>query len=612
MGILYLLTIIMLGTGFILFKKSEEKQNIIKWIVIFLVSLLGYNTTICMILGLLKVTSYLWLLSIINLIFAVVLGYKAIKNKDCQKYYVKKQDIVGLIVFLTIFIVIVAKDIKPFDGGLKYGAIDSAIHFRAAKHFSDNLMVFINVEDKTIFDFNVMQTGAYINDGLFMNVVNGITGLEHYYIYEMFEISVLLLSGLAFYVLIFERIKNKLGFVLSMIILGLYMYAYPYNSYMYGFSYLSVAVAIVTMIVTVVQMLYEKEKINTHLLITIICMLAMGLIFSYCLFVPIVFAAICIYTFMKDFKEEGKTYLKIFKKKTLILTGILLLITFLGIAYLVVPTFFIEGQTNLADALTNQGGIYKALYQNFVFYIPFGIIYIIHLVKTIRKKTEIKFLDVFSIVTGIGFIVMYVAMQLGYSSDYYFYKIYNLLWIAIVAITVNLINEYSDKKIFGKAICVYVIAFLILVIGTITLKASTLLGEEKKQSLPNYVGIYFAENCQFKGLINAYNNFAKEQIEVVEFMKTIDDLTADNITLISGSNYERSWTTAIADLRSTEIKYNKIIEDANEYTIQSGLDNENTKYIVRVNESYDLDEFEDTSSFVVLFKNSRGYVLKKK
>lgn len=612
-----------------LFKKTEEKQNFVKWIAIFLVSLLGYNITVCMILGFLKITSYIWMLSIINILFSALLGYKAIKNKDCQKYYVRKQDIAGVVVFLTIFIVILIKDINPFDGGLKYAAIDSAIHYRAAKHFSDNLMIFVNVPDKTLFNFNVMQTGAYINDGIFMNIVNGITGMEYQYIYEIFEISILFLSGFVFYAMISDRIKNKTGFFASMILLGLYIYGYPYNSYMYGFSYLSVSIAVVVGLILVVQMLYEK--INFKLVITLIAMLAMGLIFSYCLYVPTIFAAICIYAFIKDFKSDEKAFLKIFKKRTLIVTGVLLAITVLGIGYLLVPTFFIADQSSLVDALTNGGGTYKGSVLNFRFYAPFGLLYLVYIfygeivkLQTIKKnkkegettvgyrKGEIEFLDIFAISTVMLFIMLFIGVRLDYVSDYYFSKVYNLLWIAVIAISTNLINMYSDRKKTGKIMLIYTLAFLILVVGTIILKASTLLDEGKKQALPNYIGIYFEENCDFKGLIKAYNNLAKEQIEVIRFTKTLDDITADNITLISGSYYERTWTTAMRELTSTKKEYQDIIQDTNEYTIQTGLDDPDTKYIVRVNESYDLDQFEDKSGFEILFQNSRGYVLKKK
>ena len=55
MGIVYLLTLILLGVSFMIFKKSEEKLNFIKWLIIFMVSILGYNITLGMVLGLLHI-----------------------------------------------------------------------------------------------------------------------------------------------------------------------------------------------------------------------------------------------------------------------------------------------------------------------------------------------------------------------------------------------------------------------------------------------------------------------------------------------------------------------------------------------------------------------------
>lgn len=619
MRIIYLLTIILLAMGFFSFKKSEEKLNIIKWLTIFIIALMGYNVTVCMILGLLKITCHLWLLSIINIIFAVILGYKAVKNKDFQKYTSSKRDWIGLAILCAIFAVIVVKEIKPQDGGLKYAALDSAIHYRAAKHFSDNLMIFVNCEDKTIFNFNVMQTGAYINDGLLMNVVNGLFGIPEYYIYEMFDIAVLFLSCLAFYALILDHIKGKLGFILTMFMLWLFMFAYPYNSYMYGFSYLSLGVMFVTGLILIVPMLFNDKKFKTLLIITLISLLAMGMIFSYCLFVPGVFAAICIYIFIKDFKEEGKTYLKIFKKKTLIVTGILILITALGIGYLFVPTFFIADQSNLVDALKNPGGMYSELYVNFEFYVLFGILYLVDLIIKIRKKEfKVEFLDVFTWVFGAYFIVVWLGMVLGFVSDYYFFKLYYVLWVCILAITIKLINEYCAKKYFKIILPLYEGAWVLLVVLTIVFKAGSILPQEKKQTLPNYVGVYFEQNYDFKGLIMAFNNFAKDQIETAEVLKTIEDVKAENVLFITGSNYERAWTLAISNLQSEKIKYNKMIEDSTPYTIQDGLDKENIKYIVKIgltDETEDLDEYlaenERQNQIEVLHKSKRCYIVKK-
>ena len=613
MRIIYVLTIILLGVAFLGFKKSEEKLNAIKWSVLFLFVFMGYNITIGMILGLLKITCHLWLLSLINVAFSVLLGYRAVKYKEFQKYTVRKRDFVGLAIVVAIFAVIVVKEIRPQDGGLKYAALDSAIHYRAAKHFSDNLMIFINCEDKTIFNFNVMQTGAYINDGLLMNILQGLFGVPEYYVYEMFDIGILLLNGFVFYILIMDKIKGKLGFVMTAFLLWLFLFAYPYNSYMYGFSYLSLGVMFVTSLMIVVPMLFDEPKIKLPFVMTLIGLLAMGMIFSYCLFVPGVFAAVCIYSFIKDWKAKEKAYLKIFKKKTLMVTGILGIITILGIGYLFVPTFFIADQSNLVDALKNPGGMYSELYVNFEFYGLFGILYIVDVILKIRKKEwKLEFLDLFSWIFTLYFVVAWLGMRMGIVSDYYFFKLYYVLWVCILAITIRLVNEYIQKKYFKIILPMYEGTWVLLVILTIIFKAGTILTQEKKEKLPNYVGVYFEQNYFFKGSIFAFCNFAKEQIEVVEFVKTLENVKLDNSLIISGSNNERAWTLAIADFRSDHIKYNEIIEDGTLYTIEDGLKRENVEYIIRVNESYDLDAFEDKSQFEILFQNSRGYVLKKK
>lgn len=447
----------------------------------------------------------------------------------------------------------------------------------------------------------------------------GLFGVPEYYIYEMFDISILFLSSLIFYVLIMDKIKGKLGFVLTMLLLWLFMFGYPYNSYLYGFSYLSLGVMFVIGLLCVVPFLFSKEKIPTWFAITLISLLAMGVIFSYCLFVPGVFAAVCLYIFVKDFGEEGKTYFKILKKKTLIVTGILLLITIFGIGYLFVPTFFIADQSNLVEALKNDGGMYTEKYVNFVFYALFGILYLVDIFLKIRKKEfKIEFLDIFSWVFVAYFIVIYLGLVGGLISKYYFFKLYYILWVCVLAITIKLVNEYVQKKYFKIFLPIYEGAWVLLVIFTIVFKAGTILPQEKKEKIPDWVGMYFEQNYFFKGSVFAFCNFAKDQIETAEILKTIEDVKAENVLFITGSNNERAWILAISDLQTEGIKYNKIIEDGTQYDLQDGLDKENVKYIVKIgmtDGTEDLDEYlvenPNQSEIEILHQSKRCYIVKK-
>lgn len=464
MGYLYIFTVVFLILGFICLKKSDKELNLIKWICISIGSLYAYNITICMILGILHITQNIWLLSIINLIFGSVFLYNVIRKHECQKYRYSKKDIIAIVVILLFFVVMFVKDLYIYKGDVTHYVVDSAIHYRAAKHYSENLQLFVFVEDKTFFDFNIMQTGAYINDGIFMNVLNSITGLEKIYIYQLFETFTMFIGGLAIYAFFIDRIKTKRGLIGTLLLFGLYMYGYPYNSWIYGFSYLSVGILITALLLVIVEMLFSEDNVKKAVIISMIGINAMGLIFSYCLFVPAIFASICIYVFLKELLDKDtKKYLKIFGKNTLIITGILLLITAFGIGYLFIPSFIIEGQKDLVSALQEKGGIYEEKYRNFICYIPFAIIFVVEFVKRIKEK-NIRFLDIFSVTMAGYLILFYIGMLLEKVSSYYMLKLYFVIWIVIFSVTIDILNNDINKKIFRADIIFFTALFCYLTV----------------------------------------------------------------------------------------------------------------------------------------------------
>ena len=613
MDFIYVLSMILLGVAFMLYKKSDEKLSFVKWLIILILTIISYNIVVGMFFGLIAIASNMFLLTMVNVLFIFILGYKAVKNKDFQKYYYCKKEIAGLLIITLMFGIMLVKDMKIQKGNIAHIAIDSSIHYRAAKHYSDSMMAFINVEDKTFFDFNIMQSGAYINDGLLMhiahNISNGAITYEH--TYEFFECLMVFMCGLGFYGIVMDKIKGKLGFVLSLGFYGLFIYGYPYNSYLYGFSYLTVGMVTTIAELVIVELLYSKQNINKLFLITLIGITAFGLIFSYCLFAPIVFAAICIFTFLKDFKQEGKTYFKIFKSTTLVVTIVLFFVALIGVFYFIVPAHFINGQEPVSDAIKNDGAIYDELWRDIIFYVPFGALYAITLLKKVKQK-GIDFIDVFSIIYVMFYAVMYVAMRLVIISPYYFYKTYFVLWIVIFAISVDLINRYSDVKILGRGIQIYSGAVVLFIVFIIIIKASTILPEDVKHSIPNFIGMYYSENCEFRGSVLATLSFTNEQQQISKFVReNLKDINADNTVLITGTYNERCWATVTTELSSKKLEYRDVIQDTLFHHVKELYYGKDKKYVISFRGTNDYDKWPYKENLKILFQNEAGYVAEK-
>lgn len=688
MSYLYICTLIFLGIAFMCHKKSDKELNFIKWICIFVVGILGYNVTVCMTLGILHIVQNIWLLSAINAIIGAVIIYKPIKNHERQKYKCSKMDVVTILLICIVFGVMFVKDLYIFKGDVTHWAIDSAIHYRAAQHYSEKLQLFVFTDDKTFFNFNIMQTGAYINDGIFMNVINSITGIEKIYLFQVFETLVMFASGLALYTCFADKIKTKRGLLGTIILFALYIYGYPYNSWTYGFSYLSVGIGMTTLLLPLVQMLFSEENIKKSFTITMLVITAMGLIFSYCLFVPAVFASICIYVLLEDLKDKKtKKYLKLFGKNTLIVIGLLLLVTAFGIGYLFIPSFIIEGQQNLISALKEEGGIYPEKYMNFLPYIPFGLIFCVEFIKKFKNQS-LKFLDIFSVCI-IGFLaLLWIGMAAHKVSLYYMLKLYFITWVVIFAVTIDILNNNIDNKIFNLPVIigftllpllfiapllanrffprtdgilrtynvnlifqiylvlsfvmltvfpdglkpkkdfrrikvtplVYVIILGIFISGYTWVKSGHILSEFDKHSLPNLIGIYYIENCEHRKAVDVIQNFNENNILITKFAKeNLEDMTADNTTLLTEWFYRTMWAMATLEYDGEYVTFRDVLNSTNQHNIKEAIENPNMKYIIRLDSrekskvdecKEDLEELEQIVGVEILYSNENGYVAK--
>lgn len=250
MGIFYILTVIGLLLTFVLLKKSNEKLNLISWCIISVIAYLAFNIMICMIFGSLNITTNLLFLSIIDLIVVAVFGFKIYKDKEIQNFEIRKRDFLTVAIAVIIVCYMAVTQYTPLAKTVANASVDACMHYSAATHFSDNMIILSKIDNQTGYNFKTMQTGAYINTGILMNAVKSIIpDFKDFVTFKIFDMGIMLLNILAIYILFSDKLKTKLNYVIGIVFLTLYAFAFPYTSVLYGFSYLSVVIAFASRIV---------------------------------------------------------------------------------------------------------------------------------------------------------------------------------------------------------------------------------------------------------------------------------------------------------------------------------------------------------------------------
>lgn len=611
MGIFYILTVIVLLAGFVLVKKSDEKRNLVSSCILGLIAYLAYNILVCMIFGSLNITTNLLFLSIVNLIVSAGFGFKIYKDKKIQTFEIKIKDFIAIIVSAIIICYMAVNQYKPLSKTVANASVDACMHYSAATNFADNMKILAKINNTTGYNFKTMQTGAYINTGIFMSVMRSVVpSLEDYVTFKLFEIGILFLDVLAFYMLISSNLKTKLNYVIGIVFLILYAFAYPYTSLLYGFSYLSVSIAFVTGLFYLAKN-YGKGKVNFLFFLPLIVLMGVGIIFSYCLFVPALFSFICIYVFIKDFsRKEEKNYLKFFKKSTLLVTGLLLVVTILAILYLVIPTFTDKDQNKLTDAIGFDGGIYKALYLDFLFYIPFVVIFVYRNIK--NKKIDFQTLALGII--GLQTIISFIGVLKGSVSGYYYYKIYYIIWILLVDIAVQVMCSIEENKELKVCLVSYLVVWCAIIYGAVSgsevklqEKAMTLIQDLQDCRLQWISGIYMDTNVNAVRNINASCIVDSDRVKLAEAVGKVEDITLKNM-LVGGMNTNcKAWLYVIAKMESGGASINDLqIADVGA-TVDDFMEDDDKTYFVL----YTGEKYENTDDYEVVFQNKAGVILKK-
>lgn len=594
MTIFFCITLIILFICQMMIFKSEKNQNLIKWINLNVLLLMAYNLFFSVFLSFISIKVTLLNLSILNVLVIILLSFKIKKDGKIQKYNITKMDILAV---LVIFAIVLGIGIKQFGlkmDGIKYNVTDSATHYLASELFYDNSEILYkeNLDRIYFVGIEFLAPGAYVNTGILFKIFDSIIESSYFYIiYNIFNLFNLYLAGILMYgLLIKNKSKNK---ILALIFAIIYMLGYPLNSMLSGFSYLSLGLNFIIGILVI-----YKEDLNKYYKITLLFLLDFGLIFTYYYFAPMVYLAI----FIQILLETRENKKKIFNKNNilkvlfeLILPGIV------AVVYFMVLQYFKNGNRPVSaysDLIATPGPIYKNIITNIL---PFIILSIYYIFKCFKNKKSS--LDSTMELTIIFFlIILFIGSYFKVVSEYYNYKIYNLLWICVISIGYNSLITIEQKSNLVKRIISFIIS--IYLIGVI---CSGIFDQK--------LLIFDIFRVNFQDIKENWSLVSKGEIELLSYYnKNINKgVMNDNTMFLAHDGAGKQfWILAIT---KNMFNYIDVVYSEKLNSLQQ-FEESDKKYIVIFKEDYDSD-FDKIDSEIqkynlnILSRNDEGIILEK-
>lgn len=595
MNIVYIISTIFLLITYMLLKKNNDKQNILSGIIISIIMLFAYNIAINVILYFMQVKLDLNILSIVNFVISFIILLKILKDKDIQKYYIDKVDLIIVIIILIVASAIAIYN-YGFDIKIKHRTTDAASHYLASSDYwqYSTLTSQKNTDILGSFGLTFLMPGSYVNCGIIFKIFDNIVdNTDFYKLFFLFDIFNWVLSGLLMYVLLTMKNRKTKVKILALFFSFFYMFAYQLNSLVCGFSYLGLGLDFIIAIIIILKS--DLKGIFKNILLFF---LNFGLMFTYYYFAPVVFLTI-FWQILQENKENGN---KLFNVKNICnITISLILPGIFGILYFVImPKIKNVSGINYVNALLIDGSIYKNLITNLIPYLVLSEIFIIYNLK--NKDIEFKFL----ILSLVFIIIALIGWKLNKISDYYYYKIYYFVFISLI------ISSFETIKILIEQPKYKIITYILIVIYSIGLICSIIL----KNSLWIY-DIYASNGAELQ---LDYEVISKDEIELLKwYNNNLNDINNTNMNTLFIYNDDGSITGKcrwIYFITKNTYNFLDMICDTDGTNPIDELIQENKKYIVAFKNEYKMyDNYDNINekitqyNLTILFQNDSGMVL---
>lgn len=497
--ILFVVSCIVLYAGLLLKKKSNNELNGVSWLILSVITVFCYVTVVAGVINIVRIPVNIWSIGIIYLITGIFLLISIKKENECQKYVWEKYDFFCFVVFAIIIFLVAGSYFTP-SLKLMYYNSDAAVHFKNAMYVLRNQRV-VNMYFAPLHNALIMECFMAFVPEVFL-----------FKVYILVDAAMFLLESMFFIVLIRDYLSTKAMKVIGLILAILYMFGYPMNSFLFSFFYWSVGVMLIGYVLLMLRY-YENEAIERRYSVVALA-LALGTIpVTYMLFGPFVFIA----TFMvlvAILMRQGKLFTG---NNVLLALKIFLIPTVLAIYYCYVD-YLMNMDLSAGEILTIDGGIYREIYINFIWVLPFVIYSFIKALKDRRADENIIFTLFFVVIT----IAMFMMVMKGKMSSYYFFKFYFPIWMLFFVLSVQAVSDLwmKSKEIIVSCGIVFLLTFSVVAfkVESNAINSGTGLSTYEKTGLMfdlyrNNVALWKARTLQYPDQYFDICNYVIEEIE---------------------------------------------------------------------------------------------------
>jgi hypothetical protein len=424
-------------------RKTENKQNLIKWIIISFFIFWAINAIVVFSSSLIYLSSPLWSRAMIFAIISVLLFVIEAKQHKTQKYY--KPTPINIICTLIILIISCLVGFQRTHlSNLSFETTDPAVHFSYAQRFSESDKLLEFSGENKYFDQKRTDKIMFFSYTYLGSLFQFIQPIANQFwikviIFNVTEMIVLACSGILLYFIVEEQLKKGVIKRLFLLILSLlFLLGYPLNNLLFGFHYLGYFIISALLII---DLMFEfRKKYHERVFIVLLALEGFLVFMTYYMFVPVIFASTGLYLLYVTFIKKDYAFKVIIK--TIIFS---LIIPFVigCFYYFIYNKIFLPGESyyNTANAFELEGYIYRNLIGNFVLLLP-AFIYSIFI--SIKKK-ELQLITLMIIIELLFMLVIYIPFYKGDFASYYFYKNYYLLW-PLMFINLGGLLSLSDNQ----------------------------------------------------------------------------------------------------------------------------------------------------------------------